>query len=99
MRRLEAAAFGAETVVEVADLDTECLREHVQAAAGDAVDALLVLVRLLIGDPDQLRHLLLGEPKHDAPFAHPRADVAVDVLRPRPALIPNVLQLGSLCLL
>ena len=27
LRRLEAAAFGAETVVEVADLDTECLRE------------------------------------------------------------------------
>ena len=52
----------------------------VQAAGGDAVDALLVLVRLLVGDPDQLGHLLLGQAQHDAPLAHPDPDVAIDVL-------------------
>ena len=33
------------------------------------VDALLVLVRLLIGDADQLSHLLLGQAQHDPALA------------------------------
>ena len=57
----------------------------VQAPRGDAIDPLLVLVRLLIGDPDQLGHLLLGEPEHDPALAHPRPDMPVDVLRARAA--------------
>ena len=40
----------------------------------------LVLVRLLIGDPDQLSHLLLGQAQHDPSLAHPSPDVAVDIL-------------------
>jgi hypothetical protein len=39
-------------------------------------------VRLLVGDPDQVRHLLLGQPQHDAPLAHPRTHDPVDVLGP-----------------
>ena len=66
---------------EVADIDPERLRDIVQTASSDAVDALLILVGLLIGDADQLGHLLLGEPEHDPALAHARTDMAVDVLR------------------
>ena len=61
--------------------DAERLRDIVQAAGSDAIDALLVFVGLLIGDADQLGHLLLGEPEHDPALAHAGADMAVDVLR------------------
>ena len=39
-------------------------------------------MRLLIGDPDQIGELLLGQPQHDPPLADPRADMAVDILGP-----------------
>jgi hypothetical protein len=55
------------------------LQEHPLA------DALLALVRLLIGDPDQVGHLLLGQAEHNPALAHPRADMAVDILWPRSA--------------
>ena len=61
------------------------LGDLVQPARRDPVDAGLVLVRLLVGDPDQLGHLLLRQAQHDAPFPHARADVPVNVLRPRAA--------------
>jgi hypothetical protein len=61
------------------------LGNTVQPAGGHTVDALLVLVRLLIGDADKLGHLLLGQAKHDAALAHPSADIAVDILWPRSA--------------
>src|SRR5229473_3306298 len=35
---------------------------------------------LLIGDADQIGELLLGQAQHDAALAHPRADVAIDIL-------------------
>jgi hypothetical protein len=38
--------------VEVADLHTQCLGEALQATSREAVDACLVLVQLLVGDPD-----------------------------------------------
>jgi hypothetical protein len=38
-------------------------------------------VGLLVGYPDQLGHLLLGQPEHDPPLAHAGADMAVDILR------------------
>jgi hypothetical protein len=42
-------------------------------------------VRLLVGDADQLSHLLLRQTKHDPTLADPSADVAVDILWPRSA--------------
>ena len=57
----------------------------VQAPRGDAIDPLLVLVRLLIGDPDQLGHLVLGQPEHDPSLAHAGADMPVGILRTSPA--------------
>src|SRR3954454_14551051 len=71
----------AQALEEVAGLDPERPRERVQPPGGDAVEALLVLVGLLVGDADQPGQLLLRQPEHDPPLAHPRADVAVDVLR------------------
>jgi hypothetical protein len=44
----------------------------VEAARGHAVDASFVLVGLLVGDPDQVSKLLLGETEHD-PFVRARA--------------------------
>ena len=37
-------------------------------------------MRLLIGHPDQIGELLLGQAQHDAALPNPRADMAVDVL-------------------
>jgi hypothetical protein len=39
-------------------------------------------VRLLVGDADQVSHLLLGQAEHDPALADPSADVAVDILWP-----------------
>jgi hypothetical protein len=60
----------------------------VQAAGRDPVDAFLVLVSLLVGDADQLSHLLLGQTKKNAPVTHACAHMPVDVLRPRSACGP-----------
>jgi len=57
----------------------------IQAAGGDAIDPLLVLVRLLIGDADQFDHLLLGQPEHDPSRAHACADMPVGILCTHPA--------------
>jgi hypothetical protein len=47
---------------------------------------LLVLVRLLIGDPDQLSHLLLGQARHDPSVAHAGPHMPVGILRTSPAV-------------
>jgi hypothetical protein len=75
-------AADLQSFVEIADFDSQRLREAVQPAGGHTVDALLVLVRLLVGDADQLGHLLLGQAEHDPTLAHPGPDVAVDMLCP-----------------
>jgi hypothetical protein len=36
-------------------------------------------VRLLVADPDQLGHLLLGQAENDAALANSQTDVAIDV--------------------
>jgi hypothetical protein len=46
-------------------------------------------VRLLIGDADQLGHLLLGQAEHNPALAHPSANMAVDILWPRSACHPR----------
>jgi hypothetical protein len=42
-------------------------------------------VRVLIGHPDQLGHLLVRQAELDPALAHARTDVPVDVLSTRPA--------------
>ena len=59
-----------EAMEEVVDSYTERLRDLVKPARGHPVDAFLVLVDLLVGDPDQSRQLLLAQAQHDAPLAH-----------------------------
>ena len=39
-----------------------------------------IFLGLLIGDPDQVCELLLGETEHDPPCAHARADMPVNIL-------------------
>ena len=88
-----AAPLGLDILEEVADLDAQGLGDLVEPAGRDTVDAGLVLVGLLVGDPDQLRHLLLGQPEHDTALADAEADKVVDVERPAPsaAFRPGVL--------
>src|ERR671919_3256100 len=83
--RLERLLTTVQALEEVADVDTERLRNIVQAAGGDPVDPLLVLVRLLVGHPDQLGHLLLGQSEHDPALANAQADIPVDVQSTAPA--------------
>jgi hypothetical protein len=52
-----------------------------QASGGNAVYAALVFMRLLVGDTDQVRHLLLRKAEHDAPFPNAGADMPIRVVR------------------
>ena len=74
----------AHPVEEVANVDIQCFSNSVQAPRGNAIDPVLVLVRLLKGDPDYFSQLLVGETEHDPPFTYAPADVAIDVLRKTP---------------
>ena len=64
---------------EVVDLDSKGLCDNVEPAGGNPVEALLILVRLLVGDSDQLRHILLGEPQQDATLADAGSNIAVNI--------------------
>src|ERR1700736_3773200 len=75
-----ALAFLFKPVEEVADWHTQHLRDLEQTAGRNAVDAPLVFVRLLIGDPDQISQLLLGQTKHDPPLTNAGADMPIDIL-------------------
>src|SRR4051812_30154434 len=78
---LERIRFRTDAVIKVADLDAECIGKGVEPAAGDPVDALLVLVGLLVGHADQLGQTLLGQAQHDPALAQLGADMAVGLLR------------------
>jgi hypothetical protein len=67
------------TFEEEVDLDVERLCEGVEPACGDSVGALLVLVDLLVGDINPLRHLLLGEAHHDPTLADAGSNLAINV--------------------
>jgi hypothetical protein len=77
------AAFIRESFVEIADLDRKRSGDKVEPAGRDPVQRLLVLMRLLVGNANQLGHLLLRPAEQDSALAHPSANVVVDVLRPR----------------
>ena len=53
-------------------------------------------MRLLIGDPDQVGELLLGEAEHDTTLAYPRTDVTVDILGPARRSSNSVAIMGTL---
>src|SRR5689334_5960700 len=74
--------LGANALEEKANLDTQRLDDGVEAPTGDAVHAPLILVRLLVGDTDQVNQLLLGQAEHDAPLTHALADMSIDILHP-----------------
>ena len=59
-RALNAALRLIQTLEEAANRDAQCLGDLEQASRGYSVDAAFVLVRLLIGDSDQVGELLLG---------------------------------------
>ena len=65
---------------EVADTDAQDAGDLVEPAGGDTVHAALVLVCLLIGDPDQLRELLLSETEEDPALPNSQAHVAFNDL-------------------
>ena len=85
-----ARAAGAEVIVHDANRGKgHAVRTGLRRVFRDAVDAGLVLVRLLVGDADQLGHLLLGQAQHDAALTDAQADIVVDVERPTPtAAVP-----------
>src|SRR3954454_7755163 len=71
----------AQLLEEVGRPDPERLRDRVEPAGADPVDALLVLVLLLVGAAGQLGHLLQAQAEPEPPLADPRPDVAVHVPR------------------
>src|SRR5204862_6605468 len=75
-------AFLIQPIEEIADWNAQDLRDLVEAAGRAPVNAALVFVRLLVGDPDQIGQLLLGQPQHDPPLPDSRPDMAVDILSP-----------------
>lgn len=80
-RAFRPIRLAVESFEEGAHGDAQHARDHIEAASRDPVDAALVLMRLLIGDADEIGELLLSEAEHDAAVADARTDVPVDVLR------------------
>ena len=86
-RQLEAHALAhgqgsrvgpvSQTLEEITQRDPQHLGDLVQPPRRYAVDAALVLVGLLVGDPDQIGHLPLAQTQHDAALADAAAYVAV----------------------
>jgi len=52
---------GVETVEEIGHRHAQHAGDLEESAGGDAVDAALVFVRLLVGDADEIGELLLGQ--------------------------------------
>jgi hypothetical protein len=84
LRGCAERVIAAQTLEEMAHIDTERLSDAVKAAGRDPVDAFLVLVSLLVRHADQFGHLLLGETQHHASLADPDPDMPVDILRAGP---------------
>src|SRR5437762_11235407 len=61
-----AGALPLQAFKEITDRHAQNLRNLVEPARRNAVDAALVFVRLLVGYPDQIGELLLGQAQHDA---------------------------------
>src|SRR5438093_548325 len=86
-----------QTLEEVVDPYIQRLRDLIEAAGADAVDARLVLVRLLVGDADQLGHLYLRQPEHDPPLAYSCRDMPIDLVRARAALLCSRRRSRGIC--
>src|SRR5215472_4273573 len=77
-----AAALIVEPLEEIADRNAQHAGDLEQAPGRHTVDAALVLMRLLVGDADEISKLLLRQPEHDPALADSRTDMTVDVLSP-----------------
>jgi hypothetical protein len=51
---------------------------QIKSPGGDAIDPVLILMSLLIGYPDHLGELLLGQTQHNPAFADAPADMVID---------------------
>lgn len=71
-----------QPIEKVVDRYAQDLSDLKQSASGHAVDTAFVFVCLLIGHPDKISKLLLGQPEHDAALSDACADIPVDVLGP-----------------
>lgn len=80
LRRCLERIIAVQTIEKVTDIDAEGLRNMIEPAGGYPVDAFFVLVSLLVGDADQLSHLLLRQTKHDPTLAHSGSDVTINIL-------------------
>ena len=76
-RRFELVARRGQALEEERHRHIQNLRDLEQTASGDAVQAPLILMCLLVGYADHAGELLLRQAHHDAPFADARADVPV----------------------
>jgi len=68
-----------QTFIEIAHRNAQNLGDLVKATCRDAVNAALVFVSLLVGDANQIGHLLLGKAQHDATFADALTNITVSV--------------------
>jgi hypothetical protein len=80
LSRTNSAAISAARE-EVCRRDLKDLRDVLQAARPDAIDALLVFLHLLKCDPQGVTELGLPHLKHQAAHANPLADVHIDGAR------------------
>src|SRR5918996_420669 len=81
LRRRHERTIPAHSLEEVANVDAQRLSIAVQAPRRNAIEPRLVLIRLLVADPDQLGQLVLGQPKHAPPVAHARANIPVSIVQ------------------
>jgi hypothetical protein len=75
-----SATLLVETLEKVAYRHAEDAGNFEQAAGRDPVYATFVFVGLLVGYPDEVGQLLLGEAEHDPALPNPGTDMAVDIL-------------------
>jgi hypothetical protein len=68
----------ADTFVKIRDRRAQGASNFEQSSGGYTIDTALVFMSLLVGYADHSGKLLLGQTKHNAPFAYPASHMIVD---------------------
>ena len=71
-------AFLPHAFIKISDRGAQHAGNLKKSPRGDAIDAVLIFMSLLIAYPDHFAELLLGQAQQYAPFADPPADMIVD---------------------
>src|SRR5690242_5483052 len=77
VRRNLARSFLADTLVKIGDRSAQRPGDLEQPSGGHPIDAALVFVRLLVGNANHFRELLLRETQHNAALPDPASDMII----------------------